>query len=201
MRGLQFGLVNYSGQDSAGLRIGLINISRGESVLPIGLVNVVKGGILNPQIWVDSMGYMNAGFRSGSKHFYTTVSAGVEELYIGKFTVAPGGDEEINTMIWRAGFGVELPLGPVFIDIEAVCGVINDLNTAQTNDEESTLLIQGRLVAGFKLFKHFGTFAGISYDYLKPFSSAAPVPDGGYDLGYGDRWNIHRIGFFAGMQF
>jgi hypothetical protein len=201
MRGLQIGVANYSGPDSAGPRIGVVNISQDEDVFPIGLVNVIKNGIFNPQVWIDSMGYMNAGLKSGSKHFYTTVSVGVEELYIGGLTVAPGGDHEINTIAWRAGIGVELPLGPVFLDLEAVYGAINEVYSAYDNDAESTLLVQGRLVAGFKVFKHLGAFAGISYDYLRPFSSTAPVPAGGYDLGYGGKWNINRIGFCAGIQF
>ncbi|MDR1210827.1 MAG: caspase family protein [Spirochaetaceae bacterium] len=201
MRGLQTALVNYSGPDSAGAQIGLVNISRGANVFPLGIVNIIKDGILNPQVWIDSMGYMNAGLKSGSKHFYTTLSVGVEELYIGSFTVAPGGDHDINTMALRAGIGFELPLGPAFLDIEAVCGTINEVHSANSNDDASTLLIQGRLVAGLKAFKHLGIFAGVSYDYLKPFSSAAPVPEGGYDMGYGGRWNTNRVGFFAGVQF
>ncbi|MDR1178548.1 MAG: caspase family protein [Spirochaetaceae bacterium] len=201
MRGLQTALVNYSGEDSAGAQIGLVNISRSANVFPLGIVNIIKDGILNPQVWIDSMGYMNAGLKSGSKHFYTTLSVGVEELYIGSLTAAPGGDHEINTMALRAGIGLELPLGPAFLDIEALCGTINKMYSANSNNDESTLLIQGRLVAGLKAFKHLGIFAGVSYEYLRPFSGSAPVPEGGYDLGYGGRWNSNRIGFFAGVQF
>jgi hypothetical protein len=55
-RGIQMGLVNYSGESSddgkgGGLRVGLVNISKNERVVPIGLVNIVKNGILHPAVW------------------------------------------------------------------------------------------------------------------------------------------------------
>jgi hypothetical protein len=42
---------------------------------------------------------------------------------------------------------------------------------------------------------------GISYDYLLAFNGSSPVPKGGINLGWGDERNIHRIGFFGGLQF
>jgi hypothetical protein len=200
LNGLQLGLVNLSGEGGTGVQIGLVNLSANHRVIPIGLVNVIKGGILNPSVWLDSMGFMNLSLKSGSKYFYSHLSTGLRGIPLGdaRLTIMDGNDE--NMFITRIGLGGEIPLGKLFIDIEALCGSIIEAGIfgKDENMRESTLLIQGRLIGGFKFFIHLAVFGGISYDYLLPFDSRSPVPSGGLNLGGNDK---HRIGFFGGMQF
>ncbi|MDR1586644.1 MAG: caspase family protein [Treponema sp.] len=201
--GLQMGLVNIADEGGFGVQVGLVNISGDARSVPIGLVNIAKGGILNPSIWLDSMGFMNLGFKSGSKYFYSHLSAGVREIPLGDSRLAVvGQDGDEENMVSRIGLGGEIPLGRLFLGIEALCGIISKTSVfGEYKDEnESTLLVQGRLIGGFKFFSHLAVFAGLSYDYLRPFSSQSPVPGGGLNLG-GDDDNIHRLGFFGGIQF
>jgi hypothetical protein len=204
LNGLQLGMVNLSGEGGRGVQIGLVNLSENENVIPIGLVNIVKGGILNPSIYLDSYGFMNLGLKSGSKNIYSVLSAGLRGIPLGgdtKLTLADPDDE--NLFVSRIGLGVEIPLGKFFFDIEALCGDI--IETGRIGEKysagDNTLLIQGRLIGGYKFFKHLGVFAGISYDFFHAFNNHSPIPGGSLNLGLGDDWNVHRIGFFGGVQF
>jgi hypothetical protein len=182
------------------VQIGLVNLSENDRVIPIGLVNVIKGGILNPSVWLDSMGFMNLSLKSGSGYFYSHLSAGLRGIPLGdtRLTIMDGNDE--NMFITRFGLGGEISLGKLFIDIEALWGNIIDVAMfgKDKNMQGSTLLIQGRLIGGFKFFSRLAVFGGISYDYLLPFDSRSPLPSGGLNLGGNDK---HRIGFFGGIQF
>jgi hypothetical protein len=188
-RGIQMGLVNYSGEGS-GLRVGLVNISKSERVVPIGLVNVVKNGILHPAVWYDDMRFLNLGFRSGSKRLYSILSVGVRDT---------GFDSGL--LISRAGFGIENPLGRFFIDMDFTAGNLMDWNDIDGNDN---VLLQARLSAGFKMFEHLGIFGGVSYNCFMDLDgdSYRRIEDPGIStLQWGDDRTIHKIGFFGGIQF
>jgi hypothetical protein len=165
-----------------------VNLSENENVIPIGLVNIVKGGILNPSIYLDSYGFMNLGLKSGSKNIYSDLSAGLDDK---------------NLFITRIGLGVEIPIGKFFLDIEALGGSIMETSQFGKADDtkENSVLIQGRIIGGYKFFKHLGVFAGVSYDYFHAFDSSSPIPGGSLNLGLGDDRNVHRVGFFGGIQF
>jgi hypothetical protein len=202
LTGLQMGLVNFSGEGGMGVQIGLVNFSRNDKTIPIGLLNLVDGGILNPSVWVDSMGFMNLGLKSGSKYFYSHLSAGLRGIPLGSTRLAIMGRDDENLFISRIGLGGEIPLGRLFFDIEALCGSIIEAGRfgKDGNMKDSTLLLQGRFTGGFKFFSHLAVFAGLSYDCLLPFNSRSPLPGGGITLGEGDK-SVHRIGFFGGVQF
>jgi hypothetical protein len=178
------------------VQIGLVNLSENDRVIPIGLVNVIKGGILNPSVGMDSMGFTNLGLKSGSKFFYSRLGLGLKGVSLGdpRLTAMEGNSE--GMFVTRFGLGGEISLGKLFIDIEALWG--NIIDVAMLGKDKSTLLIQGRLIGGFKFFSRLAVFGGISYDYFLPFDSQSPVPPGGLNLGGNDN---HRIGFFGGMQF
>jgi hypothetical protein len=198
-RGLQMGLVNYSGDDDGsggGVRLGLINISKNEKVLPIGLVNIVKNGIMHPAVWYDSTRFFNLGLRSGSKYFYSILSAGTRDRDGGSLNM----DFAKGLLISRAGFGGEIPLGPFFIDMDLTAGNLIDWKDL---DHNNSILLQARLSGGFKVSEHLGIFGGVSYDCYLFFSDQArdKVNRLGSSLGWENDTAIHRIGFFGGLQF
>jgi hypothetical protein len=193
-RGLQLGLVNYNDKDGdddergGGIRIGLVNISKNEKVVPIGLVNIVKNGIFHPVVWYDDMRFRNLGLRSGSKHLYSIFSVGVRD---------PGSDSAL--LLSRVGFGGELPLGRFFVNLDLTTG-----NLMDRKDFEVNTLLQARLSGGLKVFEHLGIFGGVSYDWFPDLDDKSRDRTG--DLGASLlRWendrNIHKIGFFGGIQF
>jgi hypothetical protein len=193
--GLQMGLVNYSGgSDGSGVRIGLVNISESEDVFPVGLVNVIKNGLMHPSVWYDDLGFINLGLKSGSKYFYSILGLGVHQDLI---------FDDSHMFVTRTGLGVELPLNKVFLDFDVTVGHIM-LNYPWDEDNRSALIAQARFSAGYKLFEHLGLFAGISYDYiLSPRDGSLKLgEDFGFSaLGYSNGRHTHKIGFFGGIQF
>jgi hypothetical protein len=231
--GIQAGLVNIvkggTGEGAVAdgvtrkpvtIQAGLVNVSRNENTVPFGLVNVVKNGILHPAVYYDSANFMNFGFRSGSKYFYSLFSFGTQRI-----------TTTDNLYVSRLGFGFEVPLGKAFVDLDVSSGTILNPDTlgeafrisrpqengGDDNHEQwkryrqereqiyrasSSVLAEVRLSGGYKFFEHLGVFAGVSYTYLYRRTGASPNPDAAW-LGY--RWdggeNIHRIGVFAGLQF
>jgi hypothetical protein len=195
-RGLQMGLVNYSGGgEGSGVKIGLINISKSEDVVPIGLINIVKNGMIHPAVWYDDLGFLNLSLKTGSKYVYSILGAGVEDLRFNRS----------SEFIVRAGIGAELSLGKAFIDLDLTAGNIFDRDSlGGDEDATGTLLAQARLSGGFKFFKHLGAFAGVSYDYILSPKANSPRP--GRDFGFSalsrsDGRHTHKVGFFGGIQF
>ena len=215
LRGLQTaGIVNIN-HGGSGAMVGLINISDAEeSIVPFGLVNIMKNGILHPSIFIDDMLFTNIGFRSGTKHFYSLVSTGVG----GDYFYNRAEDTYFST---RWGFGFEIPIHKAFINIDITSGNIYNLTKDYDGDDDysddeyyryiyplpyissNTQTYQLRLSAGYKIFEHLGIFAGISFDYLHKWNKDAPDPRdfGGVFVGEKYGRHISKLGFFGGIQF
>ncbi len=216
--GIQTGMVNISGEGGDSAQIGLVNVSKNPEVIPIGLINFVKGGIFHPSIFMDDMQFFNFGLRTGSKHFYSMWITGVKHYDTTKSSEPWTGldNSDGNTYVTaRFGFGAELPLGPIFLNLDFLAGPMMSIdpyiNADIKTDDEARQLIEDtvsvmaqiRLTAGFKIFEHLGAYAGISYDYFYRVSSISPVPSTASfgEFSWSDDRNIHRMGFFAGIQF
>jgi len=205
MQGVQAGLVNIN-NGGKGAMFGLVNVSKSEDTVSFGLVNIMKNGILHPSVYIDDMLFTNIGFRSGSKHFYTILSAGT------RGDNSPGDifDRDGNRyFISRVGFGYEYSINKFFIDIDISAGNIYMVNINGDNwnvykdGDFSTQICQLRLTAGYKVFEHLGIFGGISYDYFYRWQDTSPDPRnfGGPMIGDVFDRNIHKLGFFGGIQF
>jgi hypothetical protein len=193
-KGLQAGLVNIA-ENGLGVQAGLVNISGSETVVPLGLVNIVKGGLLHSAVFYDDMGFLNLSFRSGSKYVYTLLAAGTQ----------PKTHFDSNILlVTRAGLGVEFPMGNFFIDVDITGGNIVNFDILKKDGEWNiSYLTQFRFTAGYKIFEHLGIFGGVSYDYIHREESASPDPEtfGLFTAGWSDGRNIHKLGFFGGIQF
>jgi len=200
MRGVQLAPVNIRGEgEGIGIQIGLVNYSESGNVIPIGLVNRVKDGMKHFWVFTDDMLFLNAGYRSGSKIFYTHSNIGIGGGLMGR----EGG----NLMIKRGGFGLEFPIRKFFIDIDISTGNIFKVNEIKDFWNfffgSNTGIYQLRLMGGYKLYERLGIFAGISYDYLLQRKNSDPSPEEftGTELGKSNGKNTHKIGFFGGLQF
>lgn len=214
--GAQESLVNMN-KGGRGAMFGLVNISESEDIIPFGLVNVMKNGLLHPAVYVDDMLFMNLSFRSGTKYFYSFIIAGVK---------VNASDEDDKFTSLRFGFGFEIPIKNVFINIDMSSGSIyNITRTGETlngiyqdylangKDMEkykekdypgNTQAYQIRLTAGYKIFKHLGIFGGISYDYFYNLDKASSDPKdfGGKLTGViVEGHQYHKVGFFGGLQY
>jgi hypothetical protein len=202
-------MLNYrGGEGGRGVQAGLVNVSRDSSVVPFGLINIIRQGVLHPALYYDDMGFLNFSFRSGSKNFYSIFGVGAQKIYLpvnGTNRAVWGRDEDDTLLAYRSGLGFEIPLGPFFINIDITGGSILNLDTISKAGytASASILAQARLTVGFELFEHLGAFAGLCYDYIYRESDSSPNPQGKLDcvFDWGDRWNINKLGFIAGIQF
>jgi hypothetical protein len=205
--GIQAALVNVSGDSEPhhgfSVQVGLVNVSANERDIPIGLVNIVKNGILNPAIYYDTYNMFNFSFKSGSRYFYSLFSVASSQISLGD--VSFGKSDAGDLLITRAGIGFEFPLGQFFLDADVAWGNILDLSESQDIADRHTSAVQTRLTLGHKFFKHFSVFAGVSYDYFYREHELSPMPAYAWDDVLPGAWSneqhIHKLGFFAGIQF
>ena len=214
LKGMQASLVNVN-LGGSGAMFGLVNYSKSEEMVPFGLVNIMKNGLIHGAIYMDDMLFTNLSFRSGTKYFYSVFSMGKRGgRYIGS------GDSMLTI---RGGFGVEIPINKFFVNIDITSGSIVNLDTliddyksfekavkenssdmAYWDDWNSTTYtLQLRLIGGYKFFEHLGVFAGLSYDYFYRHADASPDPRDFRDLylGGSNSSHLHKIGFLGGIQF
>ncbi|MDR0494087.1 MAG: caspase family protein [Treponema sp.] len=204
IQGIQAAGIMNVNRGGGGVMFGLINKSDSENIFPVGLINIIKNGILHPAVFVDDMLFTNFSLRSGSKHFYYLLSTGVG----GRLFYNRTEDTYLTT---RAGFGFEIPIKKAFINIDLTSGSIYSLGIGKwTSDDASasstftdSQIHQLRLTFGYKFFEHLGVFSGISYDYLHKWRNNSPNPEnfGGVFVGGTYGRHVHKLGFFGGIQF
>jgi hypothetical protein len=204
MRGLQLAPVNRREEgDGIGVQVGLVNFSESGNVIPIGLVNKVKDGMKHFLVYMDDSTFLNLGYRSGSRIFYTHSNYGFGGALL------PGREGD-NLIMSRGGFGFEFPFNKFFVDIDFSRGNIKRLNDFTVQDVfifffgSNTSIYQIRLIGGYKLYERLGVFAGISWDYLRQNKASDPSPQDfvGVILGtVNDDRTAAKMGFFGGIQF
>lgn len=75
-KGFQGGVINYAGR-LRGVQVGLINIvGEDNGALPIGLINVVKGGYYALEISTSEILHTQLNYKMGVEHFYTIFKLG-----------------------------------------------------------------------------------------------------------------------------
>ena len=180
--GSQFGLVNTAGEVT-GVQIGLVNISRDLNGIPLGLVNIVRNGITDFDVTGDEMGFVKAGIKHGTEHFYVLYSGGVD--YKGNNTIG-------------LGYGVRWKMGPVFsnIDISA-----SQIDTTEVTDDPGILHAQVRAGVGTRIFGPVKLLAGISYNYAYvPETTNVRTADFYHTIDTNER-HSYWPGFFVGVQY
>ncbi|MCL1837106.1 MAG: hypothetical protein FWG46_06130 [Treponema sp.] len=200
--GIQFAPVNQRSEgDGISVQVGLVNFSDSGNVIPIGIVNNVKGGMKHFSVFMDDMMFLNAGYRSGSRIFYTHSSYGMSN---GAINHSKKND---SLIVSRGGFGFEFPIDKFFIDVDFSRGNILSVNSPDDWWKfflgSNTTIIQLRLIAGYKLYERFGFFAGISYDYLRQNRNSDPAPSdfcGSMPANLRGK-EAHKMGLFGGLQF
>jgi hypothetical protein len=74
--GVQLGVINYAGRMS-GVQIGVVNIvDEDNGAVPIGLINVVKGGYYALELVASEVLYTNLNYKMGVERFYTVFKLG-----------------------------------------------------------------------------------------------------------------------------
>jgi hypothetical protein len=75
-QGVQAGVINYAG-GMRGVQIGIVNIvGEDKGAIPIGLINVVKGGYYALEFVGSEVLYTNVNYKMGVERFYTIFKLG-----------------------------------------------------------------------------------------------------------------------------
>jgi hypothetical protein len=203
--GVQLGIVNICRGDITGAQIGVVNITMGkakgtqigvfnyanESNAPIGIFNYIKKGQFHVNFWADETDFRNIGIKLGGTNVYTLFLFGVN------------GDRETATT--GLGFGVHLPMGKFFWNIEALSQnyyeLENDWRVYRNSDAGPDMLHRFRIGLGWNLTSFLALQAGFSYNvYVKQqggISSEDWAPDSwSFSSGKAQGWP----GFYVGIQ-
>ena len=75
-QGVQAGVINYAG-GMRGVQFGLVNIvGEDNGAIPIGLINVVRGGYYELEFMASEVLYTNVNYKMGVERFYTIFKLG-----------------------------------------------------------------------------------------------------------------------------
>lgn len=105
MRGTQVaGLINFA-HSIDGAQIGFINYSDSIKGVPIGFMSFVSKGYHKIELSADEIFYINAAFRTGVRHFYNILQAGLKpETLNGSYDPSVPVSDDLN--VWTFGYGV-----------------------------------------------------------------------------------------------
>ncbi|MBX2941774.1 MAG: hypothetical protein KF860_05465 [Cyclobacteriaceae bacterium] len=105
MHGTQVaGLINFA-HNIKGAQIGLINYADSIKGIPIGLLSFVSNGYHKIELSADEIFYVNAAFRTGVRHFYNILEAGLKpETLNGSYDLSVPVSADQN--VWSFGYGV-----------------------------------------------------------------------------------------------
>ncbi|RLB55529.1 MAG: hypothetical protein DRJ42_05985 [Deltaproteobacteria bacterium] len=78
--GMQIGFVNYASGDFDGVQIGFVNVAD-EADVGIGLVNIYPEGRNHVSVDVDTSGFIQGEFSSGSEYFHSLALVGVNPFH------------------------------------------------------------------------------------------------------------------------
>ena len=182
------GFLNKVDTLKAGIQLGVINISRKNHGLALGLVSYVEEVGLEGEISSDETRFFRAGLRSGTKKFYNLFSLGFRP-----------GDPFRWSFDW--GFGSHLEL----TDISALeIGLLaSHINESKFWTDKTNLLARFQLSGVFKLSNGLTLFAGPSFNFwLSGKSDGSDIaPWSVYDRKSGGKWIRLWPGLTAGIRF
>jgi hypothetical protein len=186
--GLQLGVVNV-GKKVNGVQLGVVNVADDVDV-PIGIVNIVKDGRQEVEVFATETSAVNLAVRLGSRRFHTILTGGMAL------------QDQAGETRWTGGlgFGVTLASTPkLSIDLDAVA---SSVYYGQWSDTEPDRLIASlRPTFAWRFGPRLAVIGSVSANVL--VSTDGPHPDignAGWDVGTGK--NDVRIfpGFSVGLR-
>ncbi|MBP1639826.1 MAG: hypothetical protein H6Q17_1409 [Bacteroidetes bacterium] len=143
------GLVNVA-KRVKGCQIGVINISDSCGT-SIGIINIVKNGIHQLDIYGDELFYSNIAFRSGTSKLYTLLTAGIRP-------------DNLNAPLWTYGWGIGTSCSvarKTALDFEGVFSHI-----VKKGDFRNNFLYKVGVNIDQKLGNKTSLIVGLTYNFL-----------------------------------
>ncbi len=163
LQGAQVGLVNKAG-DVRGVQLGFVNISDRIEGVPIGFINYERGGSQHLELsWQNDR--LGGALRLGAGNLYTLLRGTVVR--------------DSNPLEWSfgIGYGVQFPLDPFFVNIDASVSQWLVGSEALSSWDPATLKPEVRLAAGYALRGGLGILVGTSAEIEVPGWHTSPGSD------------------------
>lgn len=133
-KGAIFGLLNVNMGRVHGAQFGIFNYSEYTDV-PIGVISIVRNGILRGRAWTSDTSLINVGLRHGAKHVYNVYHIGFQPI--------------MDTMTFSAGYtiGAHIPANDNwFVEFELDNQCLVDV----TNYKHSAAMSKFGMIVGWK---------------------------------------------------
>jgi hypothetical protein len=184
--GAQVGVLNIASRVT-GTQVGLLNISQSNDN-PVGLLNIVRKGQVNFALWTNETSIINLALKLGGSHVYSILLGGVN----------PRGTKGEIHVSYGLGLGVRLAFGRWYGELEGTYETLYRLNSPIDEYLLSTGL---HLNVGYHLFEKLSVFAGPQLQTLVGVSSTQLVRNlspWGFDVAE----QVRLVpGFVLGVQF
>ncbi|MCE5271979.1 hypothetical protein LLH00_11950 [bacterium] len=185
--GVQLGLCNV-GEKVAGVQLGLVNVAGELHGVPLGLVSYDSSWEPEREVWLDEAGFVNLGYRSGSRRFYNLVFMGQR----------PG-----DTWRWSLGWGAGVRFFLPGRDLVEVGADISHLNEGEFWTDRVNWLLRARVMwehpVGERICLALGPSLNYFYSSLNDGADIAPWSV--YDSRGGGRFKRLWPGLSAGLRF
>lgn len=156
--GLQIaGIINVS-KKIKGVQIAFLNIADSCEGTPIGIINLIKNGVHQFEIYGDELFYSNIAFRSGTTKFHTILTAGIRP-------------NELENPLWTYGSGIGTTFSlskKAALDLDGLFS-----NVIKNGDVGNNYLYKASLSLDYKLAKSMSIVVGLTYNALSTNTKSA----------------------------
>ena len=114
IRGVQAGSIVNVAKKVTGVQVGLINVADENNGIALGLINIIRNGVHDAGIMVDTNGNIFTQIQSGTNHLFTTALYGSSPRYF----FSSGGNDYYH--FFALGLGTRFNCRKVSFDIEAL---------------------------------------------------------------------------------
>ena len=142
--GAQMGVMNIHTGKINGLQLGVINYAD-EIQAPIGVLSIVRKGLLSGDFWASDASVISGGLRLGGSYVYNMFVAGLQAT------------PKATTSCFGWGIGGHAPLAPGWsLDIDAIGYRYNHID----DFFKDAYLVRARLLVRWNVLEHMTVFVG-----------------------------------------
>lgn len=191
--GVQAGVVNYA-KRMRGVQFGLINIvGEDNGAIPIGLINVVKGGYYELELVTSEALYTNLNYKMGVERFYTIFKLGYSWY------------DDDNTYSVGLGFGTMFTLAEkhkLSLDLS-----FSEIVYNEEWDSDDNYLSKLDLTYRYNVGEHVSLLAGPSFNWyasengMDDGAGMLNIPSHAHEFTSDDYQNWTWIGFNVGLAY
>jgi len=193
-KGVQAGVINYAG-GLRGVQFGVINIvGEDNGAVPIGLINVVKGGYYALELTAGEVLYTNVNYKMGVERFYTIFKLGASRYENESIYSVGLGFGTMLTLAEKHKLSMDLSFNHIVFDEE-------------WNSEDDNCLGKFDLAYRYSLGEHISLLAGPSFNWfgsemgMDDAYGSLNIPSHAHHFDCEEYQNWVWIGFNAGIAY